>query len=504
MVSIVGGIFVVLILACLMLRRELLPWVLSAAFPLLATAALVVAGQSILPYYVVAIAIIVSRLVPVRVKDLLQIDLAARVGLRSLLAFGVWTLIVTIAGPLLFAGVPVLNPREGIDQGVAEPALLAPQISNFAQSAYLIFGICVVVTLGSTRTFPAWIPAVGFTIGTSLSSLRSLLPEGVQRDVFDNSTGVAYTAGVVNGVERMRGIFSEPSSLGAFSVTAAVFYVMTASRTTGWSRYFSLVMSAWALINAALSGSGTALVGGLALLAVITAQAGQRFFSGESKLSASALVVSVLAIPVGIVVGPALYAAATAMVDDKVDSSSYANRSSADLFSLDLSMYTYGFGVGVGSNRPSSFFPMLLSCTGVLGTALFLVALVSLLSGALRNRDFHPTAWALTSLVFSKLVAGPDLSDPTMWFLLAVCASAAWHGPQTSDECRPPAVEKVIRNWYSSSSPVTATQSIRRYACTSRCACGGNVNDCATVVLRPILDRSGFPTAEQCQQVPRP
>ena len=27
----------------------------------------------------------------------------------------------------------------------------------------------------------------------------------------------------------------------------------------------------------------------------------------------------------------------------------------------------------------------------------------------------------------SKVVAGPDLSDPLMWFLLAICANGAWN-----------------------------------------------------------------------------
>ena len=367
-------------------------------------------------YYPVAIVLILSSAARTRFSDVFVADLRARAGLPSLLAFGGWALAVTLVGPVLFAGIPVLNPRDGIDAGIADPAALAPQISNFAQSVYLVLGILTVVTLGAIPTLSPRIPSIGFAVGTVLSSLRSLLPQSAQRAIFDNSGNVTYTAGSVNGVERMRGIFSEPSSLGAFSVTAAVFFVMTASRTRGWPRYLSLGMAVWALANASLSGSGTALVGGLAVLALITAQAVHSYLVGRSQVSASALVAGLLAAPIGIIVGPALYGLAMTMVDNKVDSSSYANRSAADRFSLDLSLQTYGFGVGVGSNRPSSFLAMLLSCTGVLGTLLFVAGFLTILLGALRDREFQPTAWALFSLMFSKVVAGPDLSDPTMWF----------------------------------------------------------------------------------------
>lgn len=426
MISFLGVVFTLLIAAGVVFRRDSLPWVLSAAFAFLASSGFLVAGQSIVVYYGVAIVMIVLAVVRVRLRNLLLVVLRTRTGLTSLLVFALWTLLVTLVGPTLFAGTPVLNPREGLDQGVAEPALLTPHISNFAQSAYLLIGVATVVVLGTGTAAAPRLPATGFALGTVLSSTRSLLPESVQREVFDNSSNVTYTTGSIDGVERMRGIFSEPSGLGAFSVTAAVFFVMTASRTTGWPRYLSLGMSVWALVNASLSGSGTALVGGLALLAVIAAQAVYTFLSGHSRVSPSALVGTVLAVPVGMIVGPALYLAATDTVDDKVTGSSYANRSSADRYSVELSLDTYGVGVGLGSHRPSSFVAMMLACTGVLGLVFFVVAVTAILRGAVRDREFQPAAWALVSLLFSKIVAGPDLSDPTMWFLLAVCANAAW------------------------------------------------------------------------------
>jgi hypothetical protein len=409
------------------LRRDALPWLLSAACCFMATAGVVVADQNVQIYYVVAAVLIARAVVGVRKDQFLGMDMRERPGLAPLIAFGFWTVLVTAASPFVFASTPVLNPRDGIDDGVAHPALLTYQISNFAQSGYLIFGIALVAVLGSIKGLSPRLPAAGLALGTVLSSLRTLLPESVAEDLFDNSPNVSYTTGSLNGVERMRGIFSEPSSLGGFEVTAAVFFVMMASRTRGHERYLCLGLAAWALVNAVLSGSGTALIGGMLILAVIAGHALYSYGVGNSRVSAPAFVASILAVPTLIVVGPTLYLSAAGVVGDKVGSSSYANRSTANLFSIDLTWQTYGVGVGVGANRPSSFAATLLSCTGVLGTALYAFAFVVILAGAVRVHRFQPAAWALVSLMFSKLVAGPDLSDPTMWFLLAICANAAWH-----------------------------------------------------------------------------
>ena len=426
-ISTLGGLSVLFVIWSVMLRREALPWLLSAACCFTATAGVIVAGQNVQIYYLVAVVLLGIAMIGMRKDRLLALDLGDRPGLAPLIAFAAWAILVTAASPFVFAGTPVLNPRDGIDDGVAHPALLTHQISNVAQSGYLLCGVALVAVLGSIYGLSARLPAMGLGLGTALSSLRSLLPPSVAENLFDNSPNVSFTTGSLNGVERMRGIFSEPSGLGGFEVTAAVFFVMTASRTEGRVRYLSLGMATWALVNAVLSGSGTALVGGLLILAVITMHALYSYGVGKSRVSVPALVTSILALPTLIVVGPALYRSAAGIVGDKVGSSSYTNRSTADAFSMDLSWQTYGIGVGVGANRPSSFAAMLLSCTGALGATLFTIAFVTILAAAVPLRPFQPTAWALVSLMFSKLVAGPDLSDPTMWFLLAVCANAAWH-----------------------------------------------------------------------------
>jgi hypothetical protein len=419
----IGAIFALLIAVGLLFRPGLLPWCLSAGVPFAGSAGIIIAGQNVQVFYLVAITMLGAAVARVRMRSVLGTDLTALPGARPLSAFLVWTLLVTATAPFIFAGIHVLNPRDGIDDGIADPATLTYQISNFAQSGYLLLGAALVVLLGTTRSLSSWIPASGMAIGTVLSSVRYLMAENLATQLFDSSPNVAISG----ETERLRGIFPEPSAFGGFEVTAAVFFVMAASRTQGWRRYACLGLGLWALVNAVLSGSGTALMGGLLILAVIAAQAVYRALAGVSRISIPALVAWVLALPLLVVVGPSLYAGANGLVGNKVDSSSYANRSAADLFSIDLTRQTYGLGVGVGANRPSSFVAMLLSNTGVLGTLLFTAALVLILWNALRSHSYQPTAWALVALMCSKVVAGPDLSDPLMWFLLAICAHGAWN-----------------------------------------------------------------------------
>ena len=422
MISILGAIFGLLALAGLLGRREVLPWSLSAGVCFQGSIGIIVAGENVQAFYIVAIVLILTALGGLHLQKLFAHDLTTEPGLRPLVAFAAWSLLVTATAPAVFEGIDVLRPRDGIDDGVADPAALAYQISNLAQSGYLLIGVGLVVVLGSRPVLDPRLPAAGLAIGTVLSSVKELLPTNVQQAFFDNSPNVHIS----DELDRMRGIFPEPSALGGFSVTAAVFFVVAASQSQGWRRYPSLALGLWALVNAFLSGSGTALVGGLLILGVIAVMAVYSALAGLTRVSPGALVVSILVVPLAIVAGPSIYASANGLVGDKVDSTSYANRTAADLFSLNLTGQTYGVGVGVGANRPSSFLAALLSTTGVLGTALFVVAFAVVLRGAIRSRPHQAAAWALVALTFSKVVAVPDLSDPLMWTLLAVCAHATW------------------------------------------------------------------------------
>jgi hypothetical protein len=433
-IGIIGAIFSIVLVYFLTSRRDQLPWLLSASMPFVATAAYIVAGQSIVIYHVIAVVVVAVAVRSAPRGGLLATDLTARPGMRLLAAFGLWAIAVTAVAPVIFEGTPVLNPRDGIDAGIINPALLGPQISNLAQGGYLIIGVATVAAIGSMGSLSPRLPAAGFAVGTVLSSARGLLPTDLQRTLFDNSPNVGYTTGAFNGIERMRGVFSEPSALGSFSVATMVFFALTASAVQGYRRWLCVVLAVWAFVNSVLSFSGGAIVSGLAILAILGVRAGARYLTSRSAVSPMALVAGLLLAPAAMVVGGPAYAFVAQVVDEKQGSDSYENRNAADAFSIDLAHQTAGIGVGVGSNRPSSFFAMLISCTGVPGVVLFALAVAVIILGAMAaGSQWHPAAWALIAALIGKVVAGPDLSEPVMWFLLAVCAHAAWHRRDTVD-----------------------------------------------------------------------
>jgi hypothetical protein len=117
---------------------------------------------------------------------------------------------------------------------------------------------------------------------------------------------------------------------------------------------------------------------------------------------------------------------AEAMVNEKVSSASFSERSGADARSYDIAVDTFGFGVGLGAARASSFLPGLLATTGIVGTLLFVTAVSGLIRRGAALPEYRPVIWALVALLVTKVVAGPDLSDSSgvMWMSLGLLSHA--------------------------------------------------------------------------------
>jgi hypothetical protein len=119
----------------------------------------------------------------------------------------------------------------------------------------------------------------------------------------------------------------------------------------------------------------------------------------------------------------------------KSDGDSFRVRLESDLQGFEILWHTYGLGVGLGSNRPSSFLTFLLSNLGVLGFLLFVMFLVTLTRLALHNISrlkqdgmnnwVVAGVWGLWATIVAKIIAQPDLSFSPMWvwifFLACLC-----------------------------------------------------------------------------------
>ncbi|MGE3285963.1 MAG: hypothetical protein AB7J32_07645 [Pseudonocardia sp.] len=398
------------------------PYALALGGITVAGAALVVADLAVPTFYAVSIGAAVAL-----VLALLRgtPDRGLPPGVPLLISFVVWATVVTLLAPVILDGMPTFLPTG--------PSRLVAGVltsSNIAQLGYLVLGVCVVVFVArSPHSEPS---LVGLLVGAIilLSAWRYLnqlvgvpFPEGV----FDNSPNLAYIETAPGGVERFRGILSEPSSLAGFALVAASYMIARSVDLQGWRRAGALAVAAIAIYLGVISTSASFVVAGVALAFLTLVTFVIRVMLRWSAIRPLATVFACVLVLVGMWLLPIVATFVDATIDEKVGSASFDERSGADAGSYEIFLDTFGLGVGLGANRASSFLPGLLSTVGIVGTLLFATAVVTLLRRGSAVREYRPVAWALVALLVIKVVAGPDLSDPSgiMWISLGLLARAA-------------------------------------------------------------------------------
>lgn len=342
-----------------------------------------------------------------------------------LLCFLIWSVLVTLVAPVLFDGMTVLVPPR--------PIRLTATVftnSNIAQVSYLALGVSVVLFLArSARSRPE---LIGLLAG--LTTLLSLwryfyqlvglpFPEGV----LDNSPAFAYIETAPDDVERFRGIASEPAGLAGSCLVTIAYMLPRSLQVRGWWRAGALLVTAAAVYLGVISTSTTFVVAGVAIALIAGFAAAAGFLLRRTHLSAIASVVGCALVVAAIWILPIIADFVETSVNEKVNSSSYTERSSANSKSLGIFLDTFGFGVGLGANRASSFVPSLLSTTGVIGTLLFVAAVATLIRRSAPVREYRPVVWALVGLLVVKVTSGPDLSETTgvLWISLGLLSHAA-------------------------------------------------------------------------------
>jgi len=346
-------------------------------------------------------------------------------GVRPLVLLLVVSIVVTLVAPMLFNGLPVL-PSGGGQLHLASGVLTK---SNIAQIAYLSLSVCVVVYLARSRTGGAELVGTAAILATVLSLWAWSSRYGVPypTGVFDNSPSFAFIDTLPGGRLRVRGIFSEPAGLAGSCLITIAYATSRVGLVTGVRRLGLVLVIAIALTLGSISTSATFFVAGALLAAVAVAVGASRFLLRRGTLSGVA-VTTVCAVAIAALWAlPRLTNFLGAVVEDKVGSSSFDDRSGVDDYAYKLTFDTFGFGVGLGSNRASSFAASLLSTVGVLGTLLFVAAVVVLLRDTWHLRAVRPVAWALTALLITKVISGPDLADSSgiLWMSLGVLGRAA-------------------------------------------------------------------------------
>lgn len=305
--------------------------------------------------------------------------------------YAAWCVFAAVFLPRIFAGeltVYTTSRSEDASMGV-QLAMLAPNSTNVTQSAYVVIGLLVVLSLRvlmGQASQHRWLLR-GLFVAAGLNAFFALL-DGVSAvtrtelglSIIRNAN-YAIVAQSVAGLPRLQGAFSEPSSLAAF--TTALFACLFALWLKGVERARSGLLAVVSAVVLVLTLSSTAFVAFALVLVLTLALHGWRtVLLARTRRFGWPFGLLLAVIGVGCVLalwmppwlerfGEIVWV----MVVDKHESQSGIERLSWIVACWDNFVDTYGFGVGTGSARGSSWPLVVLGNVGWPGATTMLVAL---------------------------------------------------------------------------------------------------------------------------------
>lgn len=423
MVTTLGVVFGAWTAATIVLnKRDWVPWLMSATVPFMTTSAITVDDNALPPFFLAAIAPTTLALINFG---------RSRSGAQFVgLAIGLATFFAVSAAvlPFLFEGRRVVVPRGGLD-ALGE---LTPSVSNLAQALYIVLAIGTLVFLVRYPPRHVHFLALGLGLGAVLNlwdliSLHSSL--AFPRAIFEQGLALERFPSQFDGNIRLRGLFREPSYLATFALGSFAYFAALAPRLTGVLRILATLA---AFVNCAFlyfAYSGTAVAGFAVYSILIGVASWWLTVTGKPDFAVKTVFATLSVGLLAIVFWDTFIARQLSVASSKIGANSFNVRTESDSFSLNLFLDTYGFGVGLGSNRPSSFAVMLLSNVGIVGTILFAALAIRAVRPALLGYPARPEALAFIATLIAKLISEPNLAHPLMWLSLAACA--AWvSGPK--------------------------------------------------------------------------
>ena len=417
MPTIIGVVFLVCGVYCFFLKEDGLFGLLIIASVFEASSAINFADRGIQPYYIIATLVILRALI----KWSLGIQRGSSVPRGAwLLLFGVIAIGSAFILPSVFAGVPVYDPKIGIDDGFLVRPPLRFGLNNLGQVGFLACHIATAYSIPSlnfsfskTRrgyTLAFYIIAVVIIAQSAFQGAGLPFPDSLIR----NNPGYAITDSTfgVSGT-RNSGTCTEPSIAGAFLVLFGCGFL---------AEYLAGKGGIWKALLALIVSGLVASSGSLVTIGVITPLLLLRFSPFKTVLSINTTqMLRYLRILLAIVVPIALALLSfsgftgilTSLVFSKGSTSSFLNRTTADVYALKLLADSHWLGVGLGSNRASSFLTSMLSTVGVAGTVAFGVYFFKLF---LKLDDRYAwLKWAAFGLLLNMCIGIPDVTMPLLW-----------------------------------------------------------------------------------------
>jgi hypothetical protein len=414
---------------------------LAVASTLGAAAVLLVGSFGLQPGYYIAL-LIIGRVTLEACLGRIALPREIAGPLLTLILFVVIGLITLWTAVLFFQGkVIVLGGTDEFKLTAASPYQFRRE--NITQFCYLLFSVALtvalairlcrqpideVVRIADTAIVVAIVACSALCLWQWVS-FNSGLP-WPHDFFFSNPSYAPREDQELAGGLRVTGPFSEPSAL-AFQYSGFLFFAYRRFVTRG--NTFSVLLLLGCIGVMLLSKSTTALfVLGIFLVVALAPMMFNILRGRMPQIRVTLAGVVIVLIIVGAATAAAWYASENAdfvnnlvqaLLVEKSQSSSFRERSGANLMALNILVQTGGLGIGVGSHKPSSLLLTLLSNTGIVGTAVFGFFVVQLVT-ALRRRDFvgrfrykpdDPLCWMIGGLMLVHLFSAPNLSTATTW-----------------------------------------------------------------------------------------
>ena len=361
----------------------------------------------------------------------------------------IWLLVLCVIAvfgayvlPQVFYGEMVYSPKLSIDEQNNNLSPLVLGSANFNQVAQLIVNAMIFTVIWLRAWFPDVIVriiffslfiTIFFAVWQSFSNFFGFyFPDDFLYTVDGWSIGNQQ---VVGAFSRVNSVFLEPSTFSTYLVGMFAFLLVWWVKRPSWFVILALLGAGCAML---LTTSTTGYLGLvlLPLLVLLSFGVSQILHGGWLDRSLFTIAISiglVVWVATIVVLGSAdIKELLDLVLAEKSGGESFLNRLEADLQSLEIFSRTYGLGLGLGSNRPSSFAAFLLSNLGLLGTLLFIMFALTLSRWALRcareDADTNrwalviATVWGLWATIAAKIVSQPDLTFAPLWvwfFLLA-------------------------------------------------------------------------------------
>lgn len=352
-------------------------------------------GTTFLPHTACSALLCIRSFIACRKPHLLIDGLLDYNKLGLLTAFIVYALMVTYTAPFLFHGAPIM----GLNNITRSP--LGFGSGNITQPLYLLAAFAITISIyqlllqTDTRRMVYQAIFVGGAMALIAGMIDMATAGSGMLAPLRTATYVIMDGDDVGGMRRVIGFNTEASAYGALvlSFGAIIYFTRIGEALGGIYAKIQTPMALALIAFTVLSTSSAAFLGLgiLGVFAVVANVMALRHPADEKRALIQLLVIGAAGLIVAalVVATPSMFNGAVELVDSlifkKTSSSSYSERSSWNLVSLEGLVATGGYGVGVGSTRASSWPVAVLSSTGVIGGLLMALFFLRLLTLGLRN-----------------------------------------------------------------------------------------------------------------------